>query len=407
MALLSVNPATDETIARYDEHSRETSEEILRLTHAAYEQWRKMSFADRAACFNRLAAGLRENVEPLARLITGEVGKPIRDARAEVNKSAGACEYFAEHAAEFLRDEEVATDARKSYVRYEPLGVILGIMPWNFPVWQIIRYAAPVMMAGNATVLKHANNATGCALAVEEQFARAGFPEHAFRALVIDIPAVRAVIEHSLVAGVTLTGSPRAGKEVASAAGAVLKKCVLELGGSDPFVLLEDADIDAAIDAGVTSRLLVSGQVCISPKRFIVPRALAADFEQRLVARMGAAKMGDPMDEDTVYGPLARRDLRDTVARQVNESVARGANVLIGGNAVDGQGAYYPALERGHPPTTKKFLAPSRRSSSRRMNTTQSGWPTIRRTAWAPSCSAATSIARSRSRYRSRRVVVS
>ncbi len=343
MGLISVNPATGATLAQYEEHSREQCDGILRQTYSAFTRWRHMDFNARAACFNQLAGLLREDIESLARGITREVGKPIRDARAEINKSAGTCEYFAANAAALLRDEPVPTEAQKSYLRYEPLGTILGIMPWNFPMWQVIRYAAPALMAGNATVLKHANNVTGSALAIENLFKRAGFPEHLCRALIIDVPAVKHIIQHPLVAAVTLTGSLRAGKDVASIAGAAVKKCVMELGGSDPFIVLEDADLDAAVETGVTSRLLVSGQVCISPKRFIVLESRRAEFESKLVARMRAAKMGDPADEKTAYGPMARRDLREVVNRQVQTCVARGATMLLGGQIPDGPGAYYPA----------------------------------------------------------------
>ncbi len=343
MALTSINPANDQLLATYPEHSGEDCDAILAETRAAFDQWRNHSFDHRAACFHRLADQFRLCANELASTVTAEMGKPIQDARAEVEKSAAACEYYADHAAAMLRDEIIPTEAQKSYVRYEPLGVILGIMPWNFPIWQVIRYAAPTMMAGNATVLKHSNNVTGCALAIEQLFVKAEFPTSLFRALVIDIPQVQRIIEHPLIAAVTLTGSPRAGRAVASAAGAALKKAVLELGGSDPFVILQDADLDAAVEAGVVSRLLVSGQVCIAPKRFIVPESLRTKFEVKLVARMKQASMGDPLESDTNYGPLARKDLRDTVARQVQQSIDLGATLLLGGQCPTGPGAYYPA----------------------------------------------------------------
>ena len=343
MTLVSINPATGQEIAKYEEQSRDEWNSILESVHGAFQSWRTMTFEARGACFVRLAGVLRENLEWLAALMTDEMGKPIRDSRAEIEKVAAACEYYAREAEGLLRDDVVETDAQKSYVSYQPLGVILGIMPWNFPVWQVLRYAAPIMMAGNTTVLKHANTVTGCALAIEKMFADAGFPENAFRSLVIDIPDVERVIQHPLIAGVTLTGSPRAGKAVATAAGAVLKKCVLELGGSDPFVVLEDADIDAAIEAGVSGRLVVSGQVCISPKRFIVPEKIKAEFEEKLAARMEKAIMGDPTDEETTFGPLAREDLRDTVMKQVEENISKGAKCLLGGQCPAGPGAYYPA----------------------------------------------------------------
>lgn len=343
MALISINPATGQVLQEYAEHTREECDVILTDVSHAFDTWKSMSFGERGACFNRLAGLLRKNIDGIAGMITREMGKPVRDARAEVNKSAGACEYFSKNAAELLRSEPVATEAKSSYVVYQPLGVVFGLMPWNFPLWQVVRYAAPAMMAGNATVLKHANNVTGCALLIERLFVEAQFPPSTFRVLVVDIQAVQRIIEDPRIAGVTLTGSPRAGRAVAAAAGAALKKCVLELGGSDPFIVLDDADLDAAIEAGVTSRLLVSGQVCIAPKRFIVSEKRKPEFEEKLVARMQRAAMGDPTNEETVLGPLARHDLRETLARQVNSSIARGAKLLLGGAIPAGEGAYYPA----------------------------------------------------------------
>jgi succinate-semialdehyde dehydrogenase/glutarate-semialdehyde dehydrogenase len=343
MALVSINPANGEKVAEYPEQSHAECDAVLESAHTAYHTWKTLTYEQRAAYFVRLAEELRSQSETLAALATVEMGKPIRDSRAEVEKCATACEYYAREAEGLLREEIVETDAQKSYVTYQPIGVILGIMPWNFPFWQVLRYATPIMMAGNTTILKHANNVSGCALAIEKLFVDAGFPENAFRSLIIDIPDVDRVIRHPLIAGVTITGSPRAGKAVASAAGAVLKKCVLELGGSDPFVVLEDADINAAIEAGVSSRLVVSGQVCISPKRFIVPEKIKAEFEEKLVARMSEAIMGNPAEEETTFGPLAREDLRDTVARQVEENIKNGAKCLLGGERPDGPGAYYPA----------------------------------------------------------------
>jgi len=343
MALVSINPTNGETISEFPEHCHEDCDGILEGAHAAFNIWRAKSFEKRAACFMRLAEELRTHSDLLAVTVTAEMGKPIRDARAEIEKSATVCEFYARESEGLLQEDIVETDAQKSYVTYQPLGVILGIMPWNFPVWQVIRYAAPIMMAGNTTVLKHANTVTGCALTIESLFSKAGFPENAFRSLVVNIPDVERVIQHPLVAGVTLTGSPRAGKAVASSAGAVLKKSVLELGGSDPFVVLEDADLDAAIDAGVGARLIVSGQVCISPKRFIVPESIKTEFEEKLVERMSKAVMGDPTKDETTFGPLARHDLRDMVARQVQETIDEGATLLMGGECPEGPGAYYPA----------------------------------------------------------------
>ncbi len=343
MSLTSINPATGETIQTYAEHTKDECNQILDNAGVAFGKWRALSFAERGDCFRRLAALLRENAENLAQTSTAEMGKPIRDARGEVEKCAWVCEYYADVSEAALQDKVIETDASKSYVTYEPLGVILGIMPWNFPIWQVLRYSAPTMMSGNTTVLSHANNVTGVALAIEKLFGEAGFPQNAFQTLVIDVPQIEGIIQDDRIAGVTLTGSPRAGRAVAGAAASVLKKCVLELGGSDPFVILEDADLDAAIEMGVTSRLMVSGQVCIAAKRFIVPESIRSEVEERLVARMKKARMGDPLEEDTTFGPLARTDLRDTVASQVEASIKGGARLLEGGVTPEGPGSYYPA----------------------------------------------------------------
>jgi succinate-semialdehyde dehydrogenase/glutarate-semialdehyde dehydrogenase len=343
MSLTSINPATGEAIQTYPEHTQDECNQILDNAVTAFGKWRALSFAERGDCFRRLAALLRENAENLAQTSTAEMGKPIRDARGEVEKCAWVCEYYADVSEAALQDKRIETDASKSYVTYEPLGVILGIMPWNFPIWQVLRYSAPTMMAGNTTVLSHANNVTGVALAIEKLFGEAAFPQDAFRALIIDVPQIEGIIQDDRIAGVTLTGSPHAGRAVAGAAASVLKKCVLELGGSDPFVILEDADLDAAIEMGVTSRLMVSGQVCIAAKRFIVPESIRSDVEERLVARMKKARMGDPTEEETTFGPLARTDLRDTVASQVEASIKSGARLLEGGVIPEGPGSYYPA----------------------------------------------------------------
>ncbi len=342
MALRSINPATGEQIAEYAEHSAAECGRIVEATHAAFGVWRAMSFDERGGCFRRLAGRLRAEKDECARLMALEMGKPVRDGASELEKCALVCEFFAEHTAAMLRDEPVPTEASRSYVSYQPLGVVLGLMPWNFPFWQVLRYAVPTLMAGNTTVLKHANNVTGAAFALERLFREAGFPEHVLRALVIGIPAIESVIEHPRVAGVSLTGSTQAGRSVGAIAGRALKKAVLELGGSDPFIVLEDADLDQAAELGAHSRLLTCGQTCISAKRFIVPEPIRAEFERRLCARMAARKVGDPLCADTDLGPLARHDLRDAVHRQVSGSVARGARVLLGGECPAGPGAYYP-----------------------------------------------------------------
>jgi succinate-semialdehyde dehydrogenase/glutarate-semialdehyde dehydrogenase len=342
MAIDSVNPATGETVASYDEMTPEQVGEALERAHRAFLDWRRVGFAERAALMHRAAGVLRERADEYARLMALEMGKPIAGGRAEAEKCAWVCDYYAEHAERFLADEPLASDAAKSLVAYEPLGVVLAVMPWNFPFWQVFRFAAPGLMAGNAGVLKHASNVFGCALAIEDVFRRAGFPDGLFRSLLIGSDAVGAVIEHPRVVAATLTGSTPAGRSVASTAGRVLKKTVLELGGSDPYLVLEDADLEAAVAACVTSRLINSGQSCIAAKRFIVPRSIAGEYTERFVELMRGKRVGDPLDESTEVGPQARRDLRDDLHRQVEKSVAEGARCLLGGEVPDGPGAFYP-----------------------------------------------------------------
>ena len=343
MTLESINPTNGESLATYREMTGEQVDQILGACHEAHLEWRQSSFAVRSKHLQRAADLLRNRRESLAELMTSEMGKPIVQARAEVDKCAWVCEYYADNAEGFLAPEIIVTDATKSFVAFEPLGLVLAIMPWNFPLWQVFRFAAPALMAGNTGVLKHASNVQGCALAIEEIFRDAGYPGDCFRTLLIGSSAVAPVIEHPLVKAITLTGSTPAGKAVAQQAGAMLKKTVLELGGSDPYVVLADADLDTAIQACVTGRMLNTGQSCIAAKRFIVPRAILGDFEARCVASMRAQKMGDPMDEATDLGPLARHDLRDELHDQVARSVAQGARCLLGGAVPDRVGAFYPA----------------------------------------------------------------
>jgi succinate-semialdehyde dehydrogenase/glutarate-semialdehyde dehydrogenase len=285
---------------------------------------------------------LRSNAAEYARLMAEEMGKPMRAGAAEVQKCALGCDYYAENAERFLAPEVVKTEARKSFVTFQPLGVVLAVMPWNFPLWQVFRFAAPGLMAGNAAVLKHASNVPGCALAVEQIFRKAGFPKNLFRTLMVGSRSVDAAIEHPLIRAVTLTGSGPAGRAVASKAGALLKKTVLELGGSDPYLVIEDADLDLAAKVGAKGRLVNSGQSCIAAKRFIVVEKVRRQFEELFVSQMSAAKMGDPLSDDTEMGPLARHDLRDTVHRQVEGSIAKGARCLLGGTIPNSRGAYYP-----------------------------------------------------------------
>jgi succinate-semialdehyde dehydrogenase/glutarate-semialdehyde dehydrogenase len=342
MSLEAINPATGETIATYDEATPQQVDAIVASVHDAWQDWRRRPFAERAAPMRRAAEILRRNADDYAVLMAREMGKPVRDGAAEAKKCATACDYYAEHAARFLADQPVQTDARASFVTFKPLGVVLAVMPWNFPFWQVFRFAAPGLMAGNAALLKHASNVPGCALAIEEVFRRAGFPENLFRALMIASNRVDAVIAHPKVAAVTLTGSGPAGRAVAAKAGSVLKKTVLELGGSDPYLVLEDADLDVAADVCTKARLVNAGQSCIAGKRFLVVERVRAGFEVRFVARMRPSMMGDPLDPTSEIGPQARTDLRDTLQRQVDESIAKGARCLLGGAIPDRPGAWYP-----------------------------------------------------------------
>ena len=342
MSIQAINPATGEVVATHDEMKPDVVAGIVESVHAAALDWRRASYADRAVPMRKAAEILRKEARDFAHLMAREMGKPVRDGVAEAQKCATACDFFAEHAAKFLAREVVKTEARSSFVTFNPLGVVLAVMPWNFPFWQVFRFAAPGLMAGNAAVLKHASNVPGCAIAIEEIFRRAGFPENVFRTLMIGSGAVDAVIEHPRVRAVTLTGSGPAGRAIAAKAGRLLKKTVLELGGSDPYLVLEDADLDLAAAVCTRARLVNSGQSCIAGKRFIVVEDVRAGFEERFVKRMAAAKMGDPLDEATEVGPQARADLRDTLQRQVDGSVAQGARCLLGGSVPDGPGAFYP-----------------------------------------------------------------
>lgn len=340
MTIQSINPSTNEVLKTYAEMSSATVAEIVAAAHQAQSQWRGASFAERAGPMRRAAQLLREGASDLARTMAQEMGKPMRDGLAETEKCAQTCEFYAEQAERFLAPE-IVTPGR-DMVTFNPLGVVLAVMPWNFPLWQVFRFAAPGLMAGNGAVLKHASNVPGCALAIEEILQRAGFPENLFRSLLIGNDKVAEVIENPLVRAVTLTGSGPAGRAVAAKAGAMLKKTVLELGGSDPYLILEDADLEVAVDVCVKGRLVNTGQSCIAAKRFIVVDRLRHDFEGRFVERMAAVKMGDPLSMDSEIGPMARRDLRDSLHRQVEASVAKGARCLLGGTVPEGPGAYYP-----------------------------------------------------------------
>jgi succinate-semialdehyde dehydrogenase/glutarate-semialdehyde dehydrogenase len=363
MGLAVVNPATGERIREYPETKPRAVNAAIEAAHAEFLHWRRTSFAERATPMREAGRLLRERAAEYAVLMAEEMGKPVRDGRAEVEKCAWACEHYAEHAERYLAPEPVATDARRSFVAYLPLGVVLAVMPWNFPFWQVFRFAAPALMAGNAGVLKHAGNVPGCALAIEELLHRAGFPADLFRSVLVPGRKVAALIRHPRIAAVTLTGSTEAGRSVAKAAGDALKKSVLELGGSDPYLVLDDADLDAAVRVCVASRLTNGGQSCIAAKRFIVVESLRARFEAGCVERMRAVVMGDPLREDTALGPQARRDLRDELHAQVRRSVEAGARLLLGGEIPPGPGAFYPPtvlsdVRKGMPACDEELFGP-------------------------------------------------
>ena len=363
MALQSINPATGEHIKDYEEKSPTAIQQIIEKVHKTFLQWTLTDLATRSRRMKIVAQILRDKAGAYGILMAQEMGKPVKDGRAEAEKCAWLCDYYAENAAKFLTSEIIETDARKSFVTFQPIGVILAVMPWNFPFWQVFRFASPALMAGNTVLLKHSSNVSGCGLAIEDIFMKAGFPDHAFRTLLIKSDQVASIIEHPLVKGATLTGSGPAGKAIARKAGEMLKKTVLELGGSDPYLILEDADLENSVATCVSSRLINSGQSCIAAKRFIVVDAIADLFIKRFVQLMGAKKMGDPMQEDTDIGPQARHDLRDDLHRQVVQSIKNGAKCLLGGKIPTGPGAFYPPtvlteVKKGMPAYDEEIFGP-------------------------------------------------
>ncbi|MBV8452657.1 MAG: NAD-dependent succinate-semialdehyde dehydrogenase [Deltaproteobacteria bacterium] len=342
MKIKSINPVNGETIDTYDEMTPEEAASAAENAYQAWTSWRQTSFAERGRLMTQAGLILRERKRELAKLMALEMGKPLKQGIAEAEKCAWVCDYYADNAEVHLAPDLIRTEGSKSYVAFEPLGVILAVMPWNFPLWQVFRFAAPALMAGNTGILKHSSNVPGCALVIEQIFTQAGFPMGTFRTLLIGSHQVQAVIEHSRVRAVTLTGSTPAGKSVAAQAGAALKKTVLELGGSDPYVVLEDADLDLAIQTCVNSRLINSGQSCINAKRFVVVEPVLPAFTEGYVALMKSKKVGDPLLEETEVGPMARHDLRDELHQQVLASIKQGAKLLLGGEVPSGSGAYYP-----------------------------------------------------------------
>ena len=339
--ITTVNPATGEEIERFSYMSAEEIETRLDGATAAFRAWRRIPVADRVKLLASLAAVLRRDAQSLAQTAVREMGKPVAQARAEIEKCAWCCEYFSQHAHNMLADRETAIDGARSFIAFRPLGVILAIMPWNFPYWQVFRAAVPAIAAGNAVVLKHADSTTRCGLEIERVFAQGGAPENLFQTLLISNEDADARIGDDRVAGVTLTGSERAGVAVGSAAGKALKKSVLELGGSDPFIVLADADIDLAVDYAVKSRFQNNGQSCIAAKRFIVEQPVYERFLRHFAQEAAQQRVGDPMDEQTQIGPLARRDLRENLHRQITESVVGGARIVTGGNPIGRPGFFF------------------------------------------------------------------
>jgi len=342
MTITAINPASGEIISTYPEATADDVTQGIENCHRAFLEWKKTAFSERVLVLKQAAHILTERRDEYSRLMALEMGKPIRSGRAEIEKCAWACEYFADQAETMLMPEIIETDAGRSFVSFQPLGVILAIMPWNYPFWQIFRLAAPALMAGNGIVLKHASNVPGCTLAIGDIFTRAGFPQDLFQPLLLSASRMSDVIGHHRIRAVSLTGSKTAGQAVAARAGKLLKKTVLELGGSDPYLILEDADLNRTVDACVSSRLLNSGQSCIAAKRFLVVESARKSFEAMLVEKMRAQKMGNPLDEDVEVGPLARADLRNDLHRQVSRSIERGARCLLGGEIPQGKGAFYP-----------------------------------------------------------------
>lgn len=365
MSIQSINPVNGKTIQSYKEDSDSLVSRKIKQTQAAWLKWRETDIGYRAALMNKLADGLHDERENLARLMALEMGKPLKDGISEIEKCVAACKYYAAEAATLLEDQLIDTEASKSYVTFQPLGVILAIMPWNFPFWQVFRFLAPALMAGNCGLLKHASNVPGCGLAIERLIKDAGFPEHVFQTLMIGSKAVNAVIANPMISAVTLTGSTGAGIQVATQAGSLLKKTVLELGGSDAYLVLADADLEEAAEICVSSRLINNGQSCIAAKRFILVKEIEKDFTALFIDNMKRRMLGDPFEEGTDLGPMARADLRDELHQQVMENLNKGAKCLLGGTipSFTGKHAFYAptvlaGIKKGMPAYSEEMFGP-------------------------------------------------
>jgi len=343
MNLVSINPANGQILKKYKAHTLSQVGQKIRQTHKAWSGWKNTAHLERSGLLLNMAGVLQTRKKEFAILMAQEMGKPVNQGVAEIEKCASVCEYYAANAAKYLQDQVIETDATKSFVSFQPIGVVLAIMPWNFPFWQVFRFLAPALAAGNCGVLKHASNVPGCALAIEEVVRQAGFPDHVFQTLLVGSSMVEKIMEDPLVQAVTLTGSTNAGKQVAQKAGSLIKKTVLELGGSDAYVVLEDADLEKAAETCVNSRIVNSGQSCIAAKRFIVVKSIEKEFTKLFLAKMKAKKMGDPLNTTTAIGPQARVDLRDQLHEQVKLSIKKGAKCILGGTVPKGRNAWYPA----------------------------------------------------------------
>lgn len=363
MAIQTLNPATEEVIKTFEELSEKQIEQKLAKAQATFESWRQTSFKERAELMNKLAKIFKDDAKKIGEIMTLEMGKPITQAIAESEKCGWVCEYYAQNAEKFLANEKVETDAGESYVAFDPIGLVLAVMPWNFPFWQVIRFAAPTIMAGNVGILKHASNVPQSAAKLEEIFLQAGFPEGVFQNLHIGSSKVEGLIRDPRIKAVTLTGSEYAGTQVAQVAGEEVKKTVLELGGSDPFIVLEDADIPNTCEIATTSRNINAGQSCISAKRFIIVESVAAEFTKLFVEKFEAMKIGDPMEEDTTIGPVATKTGLEELERQIKESVEQGAKILTGGKRVGDKGYFLQPtilgdVKPGMPAYSEEFFGP-------------------------------------------------
>lgn len=361
--LQTINPATGQPGKSYDPNTIDEARSAAQAAREAYRKWRRTSFGQRSAVMGKAAQILSARKDELAQLMTEEMGKTLADGRAEVEKCAFHCDWFADHAEGYLADQPANIGGGEAFVTFNPLGIVLAVMPWNFPLWQVFRAAAPALMAGNGMLLKHASNVPGCALAIEDVLHEAGVPKDLFRTLLLPSSDVEALIKDENVAAVTLTGSVPAGRSVATAAGAVLKKCVLELGGSDAYIVLEDADIEQAATTSAKARMVNGGQSCIAGKRFIVIHSILKQFEQALVQAMRGFEMGDPTREETKLGPMVSVKARDEIHQQVQQSIAAGAKLLLGGEIPDRPGAWYPAtvlsnVGRGQPAHDEEVFGP-------------------------------------------------